>query len=441
MGSFRKLDSRIDGLIAIEPEMIGDARGFFCETYRANDYAELGIGGAFVQDNHSRSGRGTLRGLHMQVTAPQAKLVRVIAGELFGQEALDQVIVDKLLLEVDGTPNKSKLGANATLGVSLAVARAAARSVGLPLYRYLGGTNAKVLPVPLMNIMNGGAHSDAPIDFQEFMIVPKNFDTFAEALRAGAEVFHSLKKVLKAKGLQTAVGDEGGFAPNLASTTDALDAIAEAVKGAGYKLGKDIFLALDVASSEFYVKESKTYVFKKSDKRSFTGDQFVSYYKDLCAKYPIVSIEDGCAENDWATWKKLTDAIGDKVQLVGDDLFVTNVEFLKKGIATGTANSILVKVNQIGTLTETLDSIEPAHKNKYPNTLPHPPGQPEVVLTPEEPDKISRIGRTEQLVHPRQHRAGVIVLYDLDVTRHRRAPSAMSAGPAPPNAASPPPVS
>lgn len=302
-----------------------------------------------------------------------------IAPALIGYDAFDQTGVDRAMLKLDGTKTKSKLGANAILGVSLATAKAAAAAANIPLYKYLGGPNAKVLPVPLMNIMNGGAHSDAPIDFQEFMIVPKNFNSFSEALRAGAEVFHSLKKVLKSKGLQTAVGDEGGFAPNLASTTDALDAIAEAVKGAGYKLGKDIFLALDVASSEFYVKEKKTYVFKKSDQRSFTGDEFVAYYKDLCAKYPIVSIEDGCAENDWATWKKLTDAIGDKVQLVGDDLFVTNVEFLQKGIDTGTANSILVKVNQIGSLTETLDSIALAQRNRYTTIISHRSGETEDV--------------------------------------------------------------
>ena len=300
-----------------------------------------------------------------------------LAPALLGFDAFDQTGVDRAMIKLDGTSTKSKLGANAILGVSLATAKAAAAAAGIPLYKYLGGPNAKVLPVPLMNIMNGGAHSDAPIDFQEFMIVPKNFNTFSDALRAGAEVFHSLKKVLKSKGLQTAVGDEGGFAPNLASTTDALDAIAEAVKGAGYKLGKDIFLALDVASSEFYVKEKKTYVFKKSDQRSFTGDEFVAYYRDLCAKYPIVSIEDGCAENDWVTWKKLTDAIGDKVQLVGDDLFVTNVEFLQKGIDTGTANSILVKVNQIGSLTETFDAVSMAQRAGYSAIISHRSGETE----------------------------------------------------------------
>jgi enolase len=302
-----------------------------------------------------------------------------IAPLLFGHDACDQVGIDRAMLKLDGTKTKSKLGANAILGVSLATAHAAAHALGQPLYKYLGGPNAKVLPVPMMNIMNGGAHSDAPIDFQEFMIRPVNFNSFAEALRAGAEVFHSLKKVLKAKGLQTAVGDEGGFAPNLASTTDALDAISLAVKQAGYKLGKDITLALDVAASEFYDKKTGKYVFKKSDGRQFSGDQFVAYYKDLVAKYPIDSIEDGCAENDWTTWKKLTDALGGQIQLVGDDLFVTNVDFLKKGIETGTANSILVKVNQIGSLTETLDAVELAQKNNYTVVISHRSGETEDV--------------------------------------------------------------
>ncbi len=302
-----------------------------------------------------------------------------IAPVLFGFDACDQVGVDRAMIKLDGTPTKSKLGANAILGVSLATAHAAASALGQPLYKYLGGPNAKVLPVPMMNIMNGGAHSDAPIDFQEFMIRPVNFNSFAEALRAGTEVFHNLKKVLKAKGLQTAVGDEGGFAPNLASTTDALDAIALAVKNAGYKLGKDIMLALDVAASEFYDKKTSKYVFKKSDGRQFSGDQFVAYYKELVAKYPIDSIEDGCAENDWATWKKLTTALGGQIQLVGDDVFVTNVEFLKKGFAEGVANSILVKVNQIGSLTETLDAVELAHKHSYTAVISHRSGETEDV--------------------------------------------------------------
>ncbi|MBW8782790.1 MAG: phosphopyruvate hydratase [Verrucomicrobia bacterium] len=322
---------------------------------------------------------GKTRYLGKGVLAAVGNVKNAIAPALIGFDAVDQVGIDHAMIKLDGTPTKSKLGANAILGVSLATAHAAANALGQPLYKYLGGPNAKVLPVPLMNIMNGGAHSDAPIDFQEFMIVPKNFDTFSEALRAGAEVFHALKKVLKAKGLATAVGDEGGFAPKLASTTDALDAISEAIKAAGYKLGKDIFFALDVAASEFYDKKTGKYVFKKSDGRIFSGDELVSFYKDLSAKYPIVSIEDGCAENDWATWKKLTDTIGDKVQLVGDDLFVTNVDFLKKGIETGTANSILVKVNQIGSLTETLDAVELAQKNRYSAIISHRSGETEDV--------------------------------------------------------------
>jgi enolase len=302
-----------------------------------------------------------------------------IAPALFGHDACDQVGVDRLMLKLDGTKTKSTLGANAILGVSLATAHAAAAALGQPLYKYLGGPNAKVLPVPMMNIMNGGAHSDAPIDFQEFMIMPVGAKSFRDAIRMGCEVFHALKKVLKEKGLATAVGDEGGFAPKLASTEAALDVIALAVKNAGYKLGKDIALALDVAASEFYVKEKKRYVFKKSDGRALTGDQMVAFYRALTAKYPIVSIEDGCAENDWETWKKLTDAIGDKIQLVGDDLFVTNTEFLRRGIATGTANSILVKVNQIGTLTETLDAVEMAKEANYTAVISHRSGETEDV--------------------------------------------------------------
>ena len=300
-----------------------------------------------------------------------------IAPALLGYDACDQVTIDRTMLALDGTPTKAKLGANAILGVSLATAKAAASELRQPLYKYIGGTNAKVLPVPMMNIMNGGAHSDAPIDFQEFMIMPIGADTFAEALRMGCEIFHSLKKVLKDKGLATAVGDEGGFAPKLESTVAALDTISLAVKQAGYKLGKDIALALDVAASEFYVKEKKSYVFKKSTGAVLSGDEIVAFYKELTEKYPIISIEDGCAENDWVTWKKLTEALGDKVQLVGDDLFVTNTEFLKKGIDSGTANSILVKVNQIGTLTETLDAVEMAKEADYTTIISHRSGETE----------------------------------------------------------------
>ena len=342
------------------------------EAHELRDGDVKGLRGA-----KAKAAKGRYLGKGVQTAVGNVK--GHIAPALIGFDACDQVGVDTTMFKLDGTKNKSTLGANAILGVSLATAHAAANSLRLPLYKYLGRPNAKVLPVPMMNIMNGGAHSDAPIDFQEFMIRPVNFRTFAEALRAGAEVFHALKKVLKAKGLSTAVGDEGGFAPNLASTTDALDAIAAAVKAAGYKLGKDIMLALDVASSEFYDKKKKKYVFKKSSGQEFSGDEFVAYYEDLVAKYPIDSIEDGCDENDWETWKKLTVALGDKVQLVGDDLFVTNVDFLKKGIATGTANSILVKVNQIGSLTETLDAVELAHKNNYTAVISHRSGETEDV--------------------------------------------------------------
>jgi enolase 1/2/3 len=318
-------------------------------------------------------GKGVLAAVH--------NVRSVIAPSLIGQDATNQIGIDKLMIALDGTPTKSKLGANAILGVSLATAHAAAAALGQPLYKYLGGPNAKVLPVPMMNIMNGGAHSDAPIDFQEFMIMPIGAKSFSEALRMGCEVFHSLKKVLKSKGLATAVGDEGGFAPKLASATAALDVIAQAVKDAGYKLGAnaDIALALDVASSEFYDAKTKKYTFKKSDGRVLSGDEMVAFYKELTSKYPIISIEDGCAESDWDTWKKLTDAIGDRVQLVGDDLFVTNTQFLKRGIDSGTANSILVKVNQIGSLTETLDAVEMAKEANYTAVISHRSGETEDV--------------------------------------------------------------
>ena len=281
------------------------------------------------------------------------------------------------MLNLDGTSTKSKLGANAILAVSMANAHAAADGLGQSLYKYLGGPNSKVLPVPMANVINGGAHSDAPIDFQEFMIMPKGFDTFSEGLQAITEIFHSLKAVLKKKGLSTAVGDEGGFAPNLNSAEDAIEAILKATKDAGYKPGKQIFLALDVASSEFYNKSTKKYVFKKSTGEKLSGSDLVSFYEELTAKYPIISIEDGCDENDWKSWKLLTEKIGDRVQLVGDDLFVTNTKFLKKGIDTGVANSILVKVNQIGSLTETLDAVELAHCNNYTAVISHRSGETE----------------------------------------------------------------
>ena len=310
------------------------------------------------------------------VSKAVANITKIIAPALIGIDALDQITVDKIMLKLDGTETKSKLGANAILAVSLANAKAAAISLDQPLFRYIGGPNAKVLPVPMANVINGGAHSDAPIDFQEFMIMPHGFATFSEGLQAITEIFNALKAVLKKKGLSTAVGDEGGFAPKLESAEAALDAIAQAVKDAGYKLGKQIFLALDCASSEFYTG-NETYVFKKSTGQKLSGDELVAFYVKLCKDYPIVSIEDGCAEGDWKTWKKLTEALGDKIQLVGDDLFVTNVKFLQKGIDTGTANSILVKVNQIGSLTETLDAVQLAQFNKYTAVLSHRSGETE----------------------------------------------------------------
>ncbi len=301
----------------------------------------------------------------------------VLAKALAGKDASEQAAIDALMIKLDGTPNKAKLGANALLGVSLAVAKAAAIQLRKPLYAYLGGPKAKVLPVPMMNIINGGAHSDAPIDFQEFMIMPVGAPTFSEAIRYGAEIFHSLKKVLHDRGLSTAVGDEGGFAPTLKSADDALAVIAKATEKAGYKLGEQIFIALDAASSEFYDKKLGKYVFKKSDKSVKSAEELVAYYAKLQKKYPIISIEDGCAENDWAGWKVLTDKLGKNTQIVGDDLFVTNVQFLQKGIDLKTANSILVKVNQIGTLTETLQAVELAHKNGYTAVMSHRSGETE----------------------------------------------------------------
>jgi enolase len=298
-----------------------------------------------------------------------------ISYELEGLDALDQTMIDEMLLELDGTETKSNLGANALLAVSLANARAAAMHQGLPLYRYIGGINAKTLPVPMMNIVNGGAHADNNVDFQEFMVMPVGTEDFSEALRAGAEIFHHLKAVLKKRGYSTAVGDEGGFAPNLKSNEEAIETILEAIDNAGYKAGENVMLALDPASSEFY-KDGK-YIFKKSDKRELSSDEMAAYWADWCGKYPIISIEDGMAENDWDGWKKLTQMVGDKVQLVGDDLFVTNVKFLQRGIDEGAANSILIKVNQIGTLTETLDAIELAKTNNLTAGRSHRSGETE----------------------------------------------------------------
>jgi enolase len=300
----------------------------------------------------------------------------IIAEELVGFDAQDQVGIDKMMIELDGTNNKAKLGANAILAVSLATAKAAAKYFDVPLYRYIGGTNAKTLPAPMMNIINGGRHADNNVDFQEFMIMPVNAPTFAEALRMGSEVFHTLQGVLKKKGYNTAVGDEGGFAPSLKSNEEALQVIMEAIEKAGYKPGQDIFIALDPAASEMYGEDGK-YLFYKSTQEKFTADQMVAYWKKWIENYPIISLEDGMAENDWKGWKLLTDTIGNKVQLVGDDIFVTNTEIFSRGIEEGIANSILIKVNQIGTLTETLDCIEMAKRAHYTAVISHRSGETE----------------------------------------------------------------
>jgi enolase len=300
-----------------------------------------------------------------------------IADELIDFDATDQVAIDNMLVQLDGTPTKSVLGANAILGVSLACAKAAAESLGLPLYRYIGGVSARTLPVPMMNILNGGKHADNNVDFQEFMVMPVGASTFAEALRYGTETFHTLKSVLKKKGYNTAVGDEGGFAPNLKSNEEAIEVILEAIEKAGYKAGKDIFIALDPAASEMWDKDRKSYYFFKSDKSYMTPEKMVDYWINWINKYPIISLEDGMAEFDWIGWKLLTDKVGNKIQLVGDDLFVTNTDYLAKGIEKGVANSILIKVNQIGTLTETLDAIEMAKRASYTAVISHRSGETE----------------------------------------------------------------
>jgi enolase len=300
-----------------------------------------------------------------------------IADEIIDMDAVDQVEIDQFLIALDGTPNKEVFGANAILGVSLAVAKAAAETLELPLYRYIGGVNARTLPVPMMNILNGGSHADNNVDFQEFMVMPVGAPNFAEALRMGAETFHSLKSVLKKKGYNTSVGDEGGFAPNLKSNDEAVEVILEAITKAGYKPGEEICIALDVASSEMYQKEKKVYQFFKSSKKELTSEQMVDFYVNWMKQYPIISLEDGLDENDWNGWKLLTDKLGSKVQLVGDDLFVTNTKRLSEGISKGIANSILIKVNLIGTLTETLDCIEMAKKASYTNVISHRSGETE----------------------------------------------------------------
>ena len=300
-----------------------------------------------------------------------------IMDTLIGVDVLDQIYIDNLMLELDGTPNKSNLGANAILGVSLAVAKAAAQVCGQPLYRYVGGVNAHVLPVPLMNILNGGSHADNSIDFQEFMIMPIGAETFSRSLQMGVEVFHTLKKVLKGKGYSTNVGDEGGFAPNIKSNVEAIETVIQAIETAGFKPGEDIMIAMDAAASEFYNAEEKVYHFHKSTGDKLTSSEMVAYWKDWTEKYPILSIEDGLDEDDWAAWKELTDCVGDRIQLVGDDLFVTNTKRLQRGIDEGSANSILIKVNQIGSLTETIDAVKLATRNGFTSVMSHRSGETE----------------------------------------------------------------
>ena len=366
------LDSRGNPTVEVEVYLEGGAMG------RASvpSGASTGVHEAVELRDGDKSrylGQGVLKAVE--------NVNKIIAEHLIGFDALDQVAIDKAMIELDGTPNKGKLGANAILGVSLAVAKAAANQLGIPLYRYLGGVNAKELPVPMMNILNGGSHADSAVDVQEFMVQPVGAKTYKEALRMGSEIFHHLGKILKANGDSTNVGNEGGYAPsNINGTEGALDVISQAVEAAGYKLGEDVTFAMDAASSEFATQNadgSYTYTFKREGGVVRNSDEMVEWYKHLTSKYPIVSIEDGLAEDDWDGFKKLTDAIGDKVQLVGDDLFVTNTKRLAEGIERGIANSILIKVNQIGTLTETLDAIEMAKKAGYTAVVSHRSGETE----------------------------------------------------------------
>ncbi len=363
------LDSRgnptLEADVVLSSGVLGRAAVPSGASTGANEALELRDG-----DAKRYLGKGTLKAVK--------NVNSLIAKALVGMDARDQKAVDDAMLKLDGTETKSKLGANAMLGVSMAVARAAANALEIPLYRHLGGLNAHVLPIPMMNVINGGAHSDAPIDVQEFMIVPRGAKSFAEGLRMGTEVFHALKKILKGQKLSTAVGDEGGFAPKLASNVAALEVLVEAIAAAGYKPGKDVFIALDVASSEFFDAKTKKYTLHKSDQSVKTAADMVAMYEGWCKKFPIVSIEDGCAESDWEGWKLLTDKLGSKgVQLVGDDLFVTNVKFLQKGIDLGVANSILIKVNQIGTVSETLAAIDLAKRHGYTNVISHRSGETE----------------------------------------------------------------
>ena len=362
------LDSRgnptVEAEVLLESGVIGRAAVPSGASTGEHEAVELRDG-----DNNRYGGKGVLKAVE--------NINEKIADELIDFDAADQVVIDQFLINLDGTENKSKLGANAMLAISLACAKAAAETLDLPLYRYIGGTNARTLPVPMMNILNGGKHADNNVDFQEFMVMPVGAPNFAEALRMGAETFHVLKSVLKEKGYNTSVGDEGGFAPNLKSNDEAIELILEAINKTGYKVGNEIAIALDPASSEMYLSDKKSYQFFKSDKSEKSSEEMVEYYANWVNQYPIISLEDALAEDDWDGWKLLTDRLGDKIQLVGDDIFVTNTNRLAKGIKLGVANSILIKINQIGTLTETLDAIEMAKKAGYTNVISHRSGETE----------------------------------------------------------------
>lgn len=374
----------MSGIAHIHARQILDSRGN--PTIEVEVYTETGImGRAAVPSGASTGSHEAVelrdndqnRYLGKGVEKAVQNVISHINQELNGVEVSDQRLVDLTMIDLDGTSNKGNLGANAILGVSLAAAKAAAIEVGLPLYRYIGGVNAAMLPVPMMNILNGGSHADNSIDFQEFMVMPVKASTFAESLRMGTEVFHHLKSVLKSKGLSTNVGDEGGFAPNIKSNDEAIQIVIQAIEKAGYKPGEDIYIAMDAAASEFYLEDEKVYHFKKSTGDKLTSSQMVDYWADWAKKYPIISIEDGLHEDDWAGWKLQTEKMGDKVQLVGDDLFVTNVERLQRGINENIANSILVKVNQIGSLTETINAVQLAMNNGYTAVMSHRSGETE----------------------------------------------------------------
>ncbi|HYF90963.1 MAG TPA: phosphopyruvate hydratase [Symbiobacteriaceae bacterium] len=416
------LDSRGNPTVEVEVELASGIKGRAAvpsgASTGAHEAVELRDG-----DKSRFLGKGVLKAVH--------NVNEIIAGEIIGNDALDQITIDRALIELDGTPNKGRLGANAILGTSLAVAKAAAAALELPLYRYIGGINARVLPVPMMNIINGGAHADNNVDMQEFMIFPAGAVSFAQSLRMGAEVFHNLKSVLKSKGYNTAVGDEGGFAPDLRSNEEAITVILEAIQKAGYAPGKDVFLCMDVASTEFY-KEGK-YVLEGEGGKTFTTSQLIDLWDSWTKQYPIVSIEDGVAEDDWEGWQELTSRIGNRIQLVGDDFFVTNTKRLAQGIEQGCANSILVKVNQIGSLTETIEAVNMAHQAGYTSVMSHRSGETEDVTIADlavalncgqiktgAPSRTDRVAKYNQLIRIEEELGEAAIFRGTGVLRTRR---------------------